>query len=511
MRLHSVFLLPILCVSLLVAPVYAGASSESLDGVTSSWPMDLIGAGEVAAQPEAFRFQPSGSLQTARLQAETVEIDFAWEKGVHLAGEPTGAQYVSDHGQETVTLKQADLRFERFQDEPLFLAYPDEDHTGDRPLGLTFTSATGYTLTSAHDVDLAQIGTSPDTVQASDTATLGFWYTLEGPVAKGVGEGAMRMEGDFSLFVHDVVVEAKGGDKEWSQWTGYKESDHDRPVKGFEFRLTKIHVRNGTFVAASEEPMEIYAPSMEARFDGVVHSPGVTGRLPRDDETFRFDQDPLRIEGEGEMQVDTVDKKRLRYRFSGDFEVHGADGVDTAPTKPQPLVLFSLGGLALAALTTMGLARVGVIPAPTAASRERRYERYMQRGLEAIDGNDAPLASWYYERATRVKRHDALAWYNWAHAELVAGNGQKADEIAVIAARAPGMDQTDILDLRASAALDREDWPAFEEHLTQLALANPDMARGLVRDLEVDRSRLGGQVREIIGAIEPEDDLYGYA
>ncbi len=464
--------------------------------------MDLEGAGQIHGQAEAARFQTSGDLNMVRLRADTVQITLEWERGANVGGEQLGTKVVTDGGHETISIDEADLRFERTSREAFFLAYSET-----RSMDLTFTSATGFTLTPEHDVHLAKIGQSPQASEVGNPSVLGFWHTLEGPVAKGGGSGAVNLKGDFSLFVHNVVVHAQGPDEEWSEWTGYKESDTKAPAKGFELRVTNIHVENGTFVAASKEHMELYAPSLEADFDGVVTSPGVTGQVLGRGESFDFQEDPLRLDGRGQVQVDTEQDDQLRYRFSGEYEVHGTEGVETA-APPRSILWYALGGLMLATLTSAGLAKTGVIPAPTAASRERRYTRYMQRGLEAIDANEPQVAARYYERATRVKRESALAWYNWAHAELEAGNGQKAEEVAIRAAKAPGIDQMDILDLRASAALERKDWPAFEEHLTRLAKKAPGMARRLVWELEVDTSKLTGQVRDLIGQ---EDHLDGYA
>lgn len=158
--------------------------------------------------------------------------------------------------------------------------------------------------------------------------------------------------------------------------------------------------------------------------------------------------------------------------------------------------VFPLGALVLATLAMGGMVGMGVVPVPTSSSRRIRHKRFMRSGLVAADLAQWERASRYYKKATRAKRDDPVAWFNWANMELEAGRLDNADRIARLAEDIPGSDRTDLLDLRASAAWQKGDLPAFEELLGDLAKETPGMARVLIEELEIDPSVLTPRMRE---------------
>lgn len=490
------------------------SSSEGFHGVSTSWPVDLMGPTNLAADAGAVSIRPEGALGGSRLTAEELVIDFAWERGAKVEREWSLVNHIIERGSETIVLHDADVRFEADSQDPFFLAYTNGGATE------LLAADTAFTLTPTQQEDVVVVGSSSGT-QSAGAAPLGFWYTIDEPVVKAQGGGAMTVRGDFSLFAHRLIIDAKGSDGEWSEWTGYRESNPRWAVTDYELRVTNLHVKNGTFAStAADQGLSLYAPALEADVEGTLASLGVTGHMMQDDTLHIFNEDPLRLRGEGKVRVEalgehaTADPASLHLDPSGAFAVSGA-GRTEAPSAASADATMRTIGMALlgsvALLSTGGMMLLGIVPAPTQGTRNLQHARWMRRGQSASDEGEWSRASRCFERAVRLKRDDPSAWFEWTRAELEAGHLERADELAEQAASVPGIDRFDLLDLRASAAWQRGDDESFGRFLADLAKEAPAMARGLVTDLRVDPSRLGPEVAVLFARARAEEVLDGYA
>lgn len=490
---------------LLVAPIGSVVADPAADPLLTSWPVDLAGVSEVQAADAAVLLDPTGSWSSLRLQAQTVVIDMDWERGVH-GGEIVSL--VEETGQESLRFDESEVTFEPFRVDPVLLAHP-----GEGPSGVEFTSVDPVSTSSVADALLASVGLESGTMSDGDRP-FGFSFTAEGPSVRVEGPGAVRVEGDFSVFVHDLRFHVSGTNAQWSDWTGLHEEPSDLPVTQYEFRVTTFKVTNGTLAVTSAEPVELYAPSVAAHVDGLVSSSSVTGRFVTQTGVFVFEQDPFRLRGSGDLFMDAVADRQghgLEVRPVGDFEVQGAGVMEDLPVGGPGWggVLAFVSAAAL--LAVVGLAGLGVVPVPLEASRRIRHARWMRWGQRASEAGRFERAASWFRRAVRVKGDDPVAWYEWAHAELEAGRGDRADQVAEAALGVQGMDRLDVLDLRAAAAWQQGDRDRFEDYLIELADAAPEMASRLVVDLGVEISSLGLETRLRLKGGGTEGEIDGYA
>ncbi len=480
--------------------------------------METSGISQIAATQGAVRILPADSVTGLRLQADSVTIEMDWAKGYGANPEYPLFRYTMEKGSERVRLDDAIVQFEPFEGEPFFLPFSDDDAGMD----LSIATNVGYSLTPDIDPKVVGIGQHPDSVSATDQDPLGFWYLPEGPLIRGDGRSNVQVEGSFSLFVHNVTIDASGSNRDWSDWTGDWAESPDRPVSEVEQRVTVIHVENGTFVSTTKDDVTLFAPALSTDFEGIVTANRVTGSLLQERRVHLFDEDPFRIEGVGSMILDAEDESEEQHgphlvvNASGSFDVQGASKIEPLPDSEHtswPWVGSSTaaGTGLLVLLVALGLLMVvGFIPVPMGV-RQRLYDQWMKRGRRARDDDALDRAVRYFKNATRVKRDEPLAWYEWAHTELEAGNNDSADKIAVQAMEIPGIDLLDLLDLRACAALENKDLDAFNGFLAELAEKSPKMARRLVLEMAIEPEVLSPKLRETLKDESLDGDLKGYA
>lgn len=480
--------------------------------MTTSWPVDIQGSTDLTSDEGVSIIRPGTDLAGLRLEGEKLVIDHAWQRGIEArVGEPLG-RHVMDQDDERHTLLAAEAQFDFHQDDPVFMVYP-----GKGPMDLYFYSDEGYTTSSVVDETILAVGTSPDRIGTGESADLGLWYTVEGPASHGQGTGNLRVEGSFTVFVHDVIIDAVGTDSSWYEWTGYSESNPDQVVTEYELRLTKIHVENGTFVAPSET-IELFLPSFEAHMEGTLFSTKVTGRLLGDAGTFIFDRDPIRLQGSGPVSVQAMgapgQESWIYLNPSGDFGIEGASMIEPAELRasdrgsiPAWVLIAGAGTLVVAAIA--GLMGRGTLPIPE-SKQNGLYAFWLKQGRKKSDANRWSQARRCYANAVRIKPDAPLGWYEWAYMELESGDATTSERIARKAVLVPGADPMDLLDLRACAAWERNDIAAFEKHLSDLAETSREMACGIVDDLEIDLSVLSGELRCVLERTGPEGYLEGY-
>ncbi|MBW3583236.1 MAG: hypothetical protein KY455_09080 [Euryarchaeota archaeon] len=470
----------------------SASSSAAIEGVWTTWPVEVDGTTSLRGATGGVLIKDPPALESTRLTAEKIVIKVGWERGVYVQGDRSLWKHVVDRGRDSISLNEATVGFSSFQGVPLFLGFSDTDE-----IAITATARDGLTLIPSDGDQVVTVGTTSETVSAGDDpAMLGFSYITQGPAMKGITTGSARVEGSFDLFVHDVRIEAEGQDGAWSDWTGYWESDPGAPFSEYELRVTVLHVKNGTFSSTGEN-IGLFLPSMDIDVDGTITSTDVTGRIRQDDDIHIFKSDRFRLEGSGSLAVEAAPVESIPsvwVRSAEGFKISGASTVETLPAAdaadPGPAFrgLASFGALGL--IAAVGLMTVGIIPAPTAGSRSYQYGAWMRQGDRAAECREWRRASRCYRRAARSQRSDPSALFEWARAELEAGDPVAAERAASRAAALPDMDRADALELLVWTAHLREDDAAVERRLTELTDVSPEIAHQVARDIGITAPRL---------------------
>lgn len=481
---------------LLGNPALAQTASPDgpLNGLTTTWPVVARGDVHTSTQEFALRFDPTDAFATFRLKAEKIVLEMEWERGFAV-GDGQSVAVTTDQDVMRATLKNVDLSIHPFQDEPLvFATASGQDGV------LSLRTPTDAVWTSVQDVDVVTEGMSPETQTAGDEKDLGFWYTVEGPTVETQASGDLRLDGTFSLFLHNLEVHAKGDhETEWSHWTGYHEEDSALTAKEYEFRVTTAQVQNGTLVARPYDEARHYTTSLDVQVDGTVTAQSVTGQLVRTSRTFRFNEEPLDLEGKGDLHLkaeSAAGQPRLLVQPSEGLRVANnlpPEDPDASSAFPlQTMLLGPLAALLLVTATTTGLSR-------TSTGRRIRHEAWSRRAEAAVYDGNWDRSSKCFRRAIRARPDVANTWHDLIQSELQAGHGEMADKFAVQAVGVPGMDPWDILAMRAAAAWLRDDTVALHEYLERLHEGAPEMAQALAQSFQIEQTP------------RPEDPIDGYA
>lgn len=409
---------------LLGNPALAQTTSpdEPLNGLTTTWPVVARGDVHTSTHEFALRFDPTDAFATFRLKAEKIVLEMEWERGFAVGdGQPIAV--TTDQGVMRATLENADLSIHPFQDEPLVFATASGQE-GE----LSLRTPTDAVWTSVQDVDVVTKGMSPETQTAGDEKDLGFWYKAVGPTVETQASGDLRLDGTFSLFLHNLEVHAEGDNgAEWSHWTGYHEEDSALAAKEYEFRITTAQVQNGTLVARSYDEARHYTTNLDVHVDGTVTAQSVTGQLVRASRTFRFNEEPLDLEGKGDIHLKAegaAGQPRLLVQPSEGLRISNSlalEDQDVSPAFPlQTMLLGPLAALLLVTATTTGLSR-------TPTGRRIRHDAWSKRAEAAVFEGDWDRSSKCFRRAIRARPDDASTWHDLIQSELQAGHGHRAD------------------------------------------------------------------------------------
>lgn len=495
-----------------VPAAYAAPSVETLDVIRTPWPVHAEGVTDVAAETGTIRLQPE-TLTGIQMRAEAMTFEFEWGRGYEArAGQPI-ADVIIDEGKETVRVQNVDVRFERIQGDPLFVAFTD-----DSPQEISVKSKSHLVFESIEDETVASVGPSPDSFNADESVRLSFWHKIAGPALHATGPGTVKIAGSFTLLADDVVMHVDEDKGSWSRWTGYQESDPGQTVTEFEVRLTTIQVENGTFVSYAQEAIDLFNLTMDAAITGTIETQDATGRLLGTEEIFFFDNDSMLLEGTGNILFESTSPEDgsvgLLMMPEGDFDIQGASTVETVERHSGPYRwndLVFLAGLLTASLVAIGFFAYRSGPVLATAYRNRKSNRWMTRAKNAYLQRQLQHASHCYEKAVRAKPDDAFAWYKWAQTELELGDAAAAERIASNAANVNGMDPLDLLDLRACAAWQRQDLETLEAFLRELAAESREHALNFLNDFGISPSVFGSRLRRDLEGPALEEGLEGYA
>lgn len=461
--------------------VQGNDADEPLNGLATSSPVTAEGDIQARAEDFALRIDPSHSFHTFRLEADEIDITMKWKRG-WAVGDEAPVSVVTERDSQRATLTNAALTIDKFQGEPIVFATASDEQGS-----LSLRTTTGATWMSTEDALVVSEGMSSKTQATNDEMELGFWYKAEGPTIKAQAPGSLQLDGTFSLFLHNVKLHAQGDDgKQWSEWTGYREEAPALTAKQYEFRVTTVHVENGTLVTIPTRPVEHYAADLDIHVDGTVTAKSVTGRLVRASKTFLFNEEPIELKGSGVISLkaeQSPGEPRMLLQPSEGLQMDNERPLEDPETSsgiPLPSVLLlPLVALLLVTATTAGLSR-------TPPGRRLRHEAWFKRGEKAAFEGHWDRSSKHYRRAIRAMPSVASTWHDLIQAELQSRNGHTAEQLARQAAEVPGMDPCDLLALRAAAAWLRRDCEALHAHLEKLHETAPEMAQILAQSLQVE-------------------------
>lgn len=472
----------VLCI-FLGNPVLAQTNelNESLEGIVTSWPVTATGSVQTHADDFALRFDPSGQYQTFRLEAEEIALRMEWKRGFIVEGD-SPATLTVERDSRTAVLANASLTLSRFQGEPLVFATASDQKGA---FALRTTADTTWTI--GQNPRIVAEGMSPDTQLTHSGDEPHFWYTAEGPVVEAKAAGILRLDGTFTLFLHNLEIDAQGEDgSRWSEWTGYQEQDSALAAKEYELRVTTAHIVNGTLVAKPTKPIEHYAKDLRVHVEGAVTAPSVSGQLTRATETFLFEAEPIELEGTGELHLqaeEATGMSQLHLRPSQGLRVENKAPVEIQEqTEALPAAmrfLAPLAALVLVTATTSGLMH-------TPPGRKLRHQAWSRRAAQAAHQGHWEQSSRCYHRALKARTDHSNTWHELIQSELQANHPHEAERLAQQAANIPGMDPWDLITQRATAAWLRGDRKALQDHLQRLKEGAPQMATSLTAALQID-------------------------
>ncbi|PSG97678.1 hypothetical protein BRD56_03880 [Thermoplasmatales archaeon SW_10_69_26] len=480
--------------------------------------IDVAGEEELAVEgPGAVYYHGREVPAAMTLEADRIVLDYAWEEG-HQAGPPGQEGFYetsTDHHRVSEAFTNASLEVGSPEDRPEVLAYPG--HGTPR----VQASGTGDQSLTSFDVPyLTRIGVQEDGESTNDSQMIGFWYQPHPTWSAGVASDEAVVEGDFSLFVNNVTVTIReNGEPRWENWTGYREEDTGPAASGFERHLLRVHVTNGSLRLAQNDALTVLGPQLEAQASGVVSAATASGQVEVADQVFAFQDDALRLEGQGIFHVaersPSVEEGLLFEVEEGSrFDVQGGQPVDARTGTSQGVsgwqlwAPVSLLGLAVAGGVTH---RAGYTTQVLDRWRSDRYTKWMTRGRELANAADYHQAATCFRRATRAQPVKGVAWYHLAIALLENGRPSEVLEVVDEARRGEAViDELDFLDLEAQAAKRAGDHERCREAVARLADGSEAMATTLVRDLGLSEEALGHELATRLSWEEDEEALPGY-
>jgi hypothetical protein len=513
-KLVAKLLWGVLLVSLLSCPTV-------LSEVTVSKALQLQGHAvadgsvEVLADSGAVHYSLDRAPSEFRLEASHLSVHLDWKNGTS-AGSPAGDDRFgvrTDSGERVDQFENVTVELEP-AGKPEILAYP-----GQGDLRYEADGIGSQRLSTGEDSHVTRVGASPSSEGTNDSQQVGFWFEPDPTWITGNRLDTVRASGDFSLFLNNMTVTIRQGTEVvWQNWTGYREEETG-PASSYQRHLLLVHVTNGALNLSEDDGLTVFGPVLDVQADGTVTAQTATGHLALDETTYAFDDDPLRMEGEGRFQVRESSTGPAPGLFlmvddGSQLDVHGGQRVDPSPGIGEAglgwglWVPVSLLGLAVAG----GIAhRAGYTTQVLDRWRSDRYTKWMTRGRELANAADYDQAATCFRRATRAQPVKGVAWYHLAIALLEDGRSREVLDVVDEARRGEAViDELDFLDLEAQAARRAGEHERCREAVARLADGSEAMATTLVRDLGLSEEVLGHELATRLSWEEDEEALPGY-
>jgi tetratricopeptide (TPR) repeat protein len=489
----------------------AGLSIAQLDGGTleTTGAVSVTGATEVETGNGTINLI-SSAVPGIALASEDVGIRTAWERGT-MAQNADGDTVLFREEESAVrwwNASSVEATLSEYSSSPQVLLIPDD------------TEATRVW----NDQDVAEVRSEQNHTLANngfddhDTSPkdfTGFQYAIDNPHVAFTGADRAKVVGDFTLFVNNVTIEVTDSDQgTWSNWTGYRESNPDSPAgtlenptaKEYEVRVTTLHVTDGVLWVNATDAVDLYADEAEADVDGTVEAASVSGQLVTDPARYAFDGDPLRMWGDGELDLGLASESStetasasaatdqappLALAPQGGFEVHPGQSVEVQDVEADSgfSPVSWLGPGALLGMAFLATAVVGAGIGATAPHRvhaflgqvvgdwrKRQYDRLVRDGEMAMKAGGLDRARRYFAKATRLAPEQSAAWRLLSMARFEAG--QPAEALATLREADERLDELPLplMDLYVTYAVEAGEAEGVIEVWLRLAEANPEHA-----------------------------------
>lgn len=514
-------------VLLLLAPSLAqGAfAAEDPAALRTHAPVHVAGAVNETTVDGAAHLLGSASGVSARADAGAVQLDFRWREGVRAvpSGEESLATYNTDQGRSSPSFDNATIEITGAEDPVQLLAYPEED--GRSTLE---AEGTGESLHRGRlPPYLVQVGAPPGSQSAGDDEMLSFSYEPADGWLVATSMDGVVVEGGFSLFVNNATVTIRQDDEVvWRNWTGYRASQDGVAAERFEQHMLHLHVDAARLSVDARDGLELFGSQLELAVTGAVSSPSVAGRLQTPVGPRLFDEDAIRLEGEGELTLATPpDSSPLPAEglaFSIDprstFDVQGGAPADPGPSPgtlnlSEPSDVLPLAGLLIGLILAGAVVEHRARPAGRLidAWRTRRYRTWMGRGSDHTDDHAFRQAAACFEKAARADPTQAKAWYYHALARHEDGDHEGTLDVIEAARESPAaLDELEVLELEAAAAHRTDDHERVRTAVAKLAEVNEPTAASFVHDLGFGEEVLGPDLAQrLIGGRDPGPDRQG--
>jgi hypothetical protein len=462
----------------------------------------VVGTANITVGGQGALHYQSGQLPSELgLTSEEVTLEYAWEEG-HRAGPPRDEGFyetTTNQGRSTERYKNVSLRVEPEGGQPEILVYPEH---GVPEIEGGGTGEQGVSVFESRY--LTRIGIQEDGESTNDSDLIGFWYQPAGEWGTAYGYDQASAEGAFSLFLNNMTVTVQqDGETVWQNWTGYREEDTGPAASSYERHLLQIHVTNGTLTLAEEDSVSVYGSRLDVEASGTVTAQTATGQLEVSDAVFAFDDQPLRMEGEGNIRLretpSSVDGGlSLSVAEESTFDVEGGQRLDPGSgglgesagwrlwLPSSLLVLLATGAVAH---------RTGYTHKALTRWRLSRYSKWMTRGRELANGGDYSGAAPCFRRATRAQPVKGVAWYHLTIALLEDDRPREVLDVIDEAREGEAViDELDFLELEAAAAFQVGQAERCRSAVAQMATGSEAMARSLARDLALGDEVLGSEL-----------------
>lgn len=483
-------------------------------------PVSLIGSHTTLVEPGAVHLQQEGEPHAFRVEADGLELAYAWKRGTAVegaaGGELLGAR--TGDGESSPRFANASMTLEATEETAEILAFP-----GNGSPTIEAEGAGEHSFDRLDASHLTRVGRSPGSQDAGEMNTIGFWYQpAEDWMAASGGDRAV-VEGNFSLFVNNVTVTVdEGGEAAWSNWTGYREDARAPGVHTYERHLLVVHVTGGRLEVAAEDDVTVLAPRLTVEVDGTVTAASATGRLHVTDVPVAFHNDPVWMEGNGRLHltesetgIDGEEGLTMAVDARSSFSLEGGEPVESSssrfPAPPDGRAAWGLVAGLAATGVLVGARRTGVGGQLVGRWRASRYTKWFTRGRELADARDYGPAATCFRRAARAQPAKGVAWYFLAITLLEDGRPREVLDVVDEAREGEAIiDELDFLELEAEAARRTDDEDRCREAVRRLAEGSEAMASTLARDLALDEDLLGDALAERLSVGEDDEELPGY-
>lgn len=521
----------------LLFAVQAGAGvNEERPEVRTSAPISIVGTQTVGADNGALHHTGSSLPSAFHLEAAEIELYMVWKEGFRTG--PPGNQNIGmrvDDNRTQETFQEAVLSLESSEGHPEILVFPtqpdgsqgssgndDDPHPSSPAFTIQASGAGAQAVETSVSTFLTRVGDSPAREGANAGPPVGFWYESSSDWIIDRSLTNVRITGNFSIFINNVTATVAQDDETvWENWTGEREEEISPTTVEYRRQLVRLNVTGATLELRAENRLAVLGDVLEVEARGVVSTTDASGRIQAADTDRVFEEEPLRLEGDGNLTVEgmqssgsaSIERLALTIGPNTGFDLFGGQpAVDDAPETLGPQLSDLWPMLVIGAL----LGGVAIVGRENTVEwydrwRRHRFETWMERAGDRVDARRFAQAAKFYRKATEIQPDRGIAWYYLALA-MFESEGPEATLSLVdeIKEEQVPVDKLDLLELEAHASHDAGRLGRCRRAILQLSRGSPEMAMRVVGDLELDEDELDAELAEQIRRSREPDDLPGY-